>query len=177
MPELPEVETIARMLRQGLPQRGGQLLGRRILRARVGWARTVAAPSAAAFLRRIKGQRIIEIGRRGKLVRIDLDRDTLLIHLRMSGDLLLGFAKRPIGSHSRLELYFDNGLQLSFNDPRKFGRVWLVADPGDLFSALGPEPLDPSSPRSGSLGTSPALTSALFHKMLAARKRQLKPLL
>lgn len=164
MPELPEVETIAHSLIEGQGT-GVSLIGQRILRAHVGWQRTVAAPSAAAFLRRIRGQRVRTIGRRAKLVRIDLDRDTLLIHLRMSGDLLLGFAKKPIGRHSRLELYFDNGLQLSFNDPRKFGRVWLVPDPAAIFAALGPEPLEA------------ALTPSRFHAMLADRKRQLKPLL
>lgn len=160
MPELPEVETIARSLQQT----GISLVGRRVLRAHVAWKRTVAT-GAAEFQRRIVGQRVRGVGRRGKFVRIDLDKDTLLIHLRMSGDLLLGRQATPLGSHSRLQLYFDKGVQLSFQDPRKFGRAWLVGDIDEVLGALGPEPFDP------------ALTAGRFHKMLAARKRQLKPLL
>ena len=163
MPELPEVETIARSLVQG-QDTGVSLVGQRVARARVAWARSVAQPSAAAFKRRILGQRVVDVGRRGKFIRIQLERDTLLIHLRMSGDLLLGFQEKPIGSHSRLQLYFASGLQLSFNDARKFGRAWLVADPEKVL-ALGPEPFDPK------------LTPARLHLMLTTRKRQLKPLL
>jgi formamidopyrimidine-DNA glycosylase len=164
MPELPEVETIARSLVSG--QEGGEgIVGRRIARARIGWKRTLAAPSAAAFLRRIQAQQVRGVGRRGKFIQIDLSDGTLFVHLRMSGDLLLGRGAKPLGSHSRLELYFDDGLQLSFNDPRKFGRVWLVQDAQDLTSLLGPEPFDPE------------LNDARFYQMLRGKKRQLKPLL
>jgi len=163
MPELPEVETIVQSLIRGQGDKAG-LLGRRVARARVAWARTVAAPSAAAFQRRIRGQQVLSVGRRGKFIHISLDDYSLLIHLRMSGDLLLGFDPNPLGTHSRLQLYFDNGLQLSFQDPRKFGRAWLVADPAAVLGGLGPEPLGGLTPRR-------------FHAMLAARNRQLKPLL
>ena len=164
MPELPEVETIAQSLIRGQGGSGG-LLGRRVARSRVAWARTVAAPSAAGFQRRIAGQQVLTVGRRGKFIHIELDDYSLLIHLRMSGDLLLGMDHRPLGTHSRLQLYFDNGLQLSFQDPRKFGRAWLLADPAAVLGRLGPEPLER------------ALTPARFHKMMAARNRHLKPLL
>ncbi len=164
MPELPEVETIARSLISGQNGTGG-LVGHTIARARVGWKRTIASPSAQSFLRRIKDQNVNGVGRRGKFIKIDLSKDTLLIHLRMSGDLLLGNSVKPLGSHSRVQLYFEDDFQLSFNDPRKFGRVWLVADAAEVTGQLGPEPLDP------------ALTSKAFHNMLTSRNRQLKPLL
>ena len=80
MPELPEVETIARTLRP-------QLIGRTILEADVLWARTVAAPSAKKFKEQIKGQQIREVSRRGKFLNLTLSTLHLLIHLRMSGDL------------------------------------------------------------------------------------------
>jgi formamidopyrimidine-DNA glycosylase len=164
MPELPEVETVARSLVSG--QEGGPgLVGRRVLSARVGWKRSIAEPSAAAFKRRIVGQQVSGVGRRGKFIKLDLSEGTLLIHLRMSGDLLLAKSEKPLGAHSRVQLYFDDGLQLSFNDPRKFGRVWLLQDAETVLALLGPEPLDP------------ALTPVGFHHMLASRKRQLKPLL
>lgn len=188
MPELPEVETIAR----GLASGADNLIGKRVARAHVAWKRTVAKPSAAEFERRIVGQRVVAIGRRAKFVRITLDKDTLLIHLRMSGDLLVGRSEQPLGTHSRLQIWFEEdshgenavgahgsapnsaeggiqnraqALQLSFQDPRKFGRVWLVADAEEVTGSLGPEPLDAG------------LTPARFHHMLAAKKRQLKPLL
>src|SRR3990172_8136525 len=104
MPELPEVETIAR----GLASGADNLIGRRVARARVAWKRTVAKPSAAAFERRIVGQRVVAIARRAKFVRITLDKDTLLIHLRMSGDLLTGFSQEPLGTHSRLQIWFED---------------------------------------------------------------------
>ena len=161
MPELPEVETIARELASG----ADSLLGRRVARAHASWKRTVAAPSAAAFERRIVGQKVMSIGRRAKFVRITLDKDTLLIHLRMSGDLLTGYSEKPLGSHSRLQIWFEDGLQLSFPDRVKFGRVWLVANAEEVTGKLGPEPLEA------------ILTPTRFHKMLAAKRRQLKPLL
>jgi formamidopyrimidine-DNA glycosylase len=164
MPELPEVETVARSLLQGQGT-GATLLGQRVARARVDWARTIAFPSAAGFRKRVVGQSVKGVGRRGKFIRIDLDKDSLLVHLRMSGDLMLGYEAKPIGSHSRMELYFDSGLQLSFNDPRKFGRVWLVSELDQVLSELGPEPFDAK------------LTPARFHTMLTSRNRQLKPLL
>ena len=164
MPELPEVESIARSLTS---ERGDNesLLGHSISRARVAWKRTVAQPSARTFQRRILNQQVKAVGHRGKFINIRLSKDSLLIHLRMSGDLLLGRSEKPLGDHSRLQLYFEDGLQLSFNDPRKFGRVWLVADSESVLAQLGPEPFDP------------ALTPAGFHDLLRARKRQLKPLL
>ncbi len=83
----------------------------------------------------------------------------------MSGDLILGFSNKALGTHSRVRFYFDDGQQLSFNDPRKFGRIWLLADPEKLLSKLGPEPLDTS------------LSSLHFYEQLHPRRRQLKALL
>lgn len=161
MPELPEVETIARSLAKG----SESLIGRKVARAKVEWKRTIAMPSARSFAQRIKNQRVQAVGRRGKFVKIDLSEDALLVHLRMSGDLLVGRSETPLGSHSRLQIYFEDGVQLSFNDPRKFGRVWLVKDIEDVLNGIGPEPFDP------------ALTPVVFQEMLTTRKRQLKPLL
>ncbi len=164
MPELPEVETIARSLRDGGREAPG-ITGETIARADLRWKRTLAVPSAAAFRKRVTGQRIRNVGRRGKFIVIELSKDYLLIHLRMSGDLVVGRGKDALGSHPRLVLYMKDGLHLSFTDARKFGRVWLVDDLQSVFGALGPEPLDP------------ALTAKRFHAALSARRRQLKPLL
>ena len=170
MPELPEVETIARFLREGgrnsLPIFGKTLAGGRAL-----WLRTLEEPSPSRFAARLKDQKISSIGRRGKFIVIKLTNDTLLIHLRMSGDLRCEPAlddtgeKIPLQPHDRLVLEFTDHTRLAFNDPRKFGRVWLLVDPQPLLGELGPEPLDP------------ALTAGEFHNMLTSRHRMLKPLL
>jgi formamidopyrimidine-DNA glycosylase len=163
MPELPEVETIARALRP-------ELVGRTILHADLRWARTLASPSAAKFRRQIEGQVIRAVGRRAKFLNLQLEAYNLLIHLRMSGDLRLKEGKIRPEKHDRLILTLSpkgrgQPLQLVFSDPRKFGRVWLTDDLDRILGALGPEPLDE------------AFTAHWLYTNLLARRRQLKPLL
>lgn len=164
MPELPEVETIANGLRQGSVD-SPSILGRTILHADLLWERTLAEPTPEVFQHHICGQKIEAIGRRGKILHLGLSRDWLLIHLRMSGDLLVEAQTAEIPKHHRLILILDEGLRLAFNDTRKFGRVWLVKDPKTITGSLGPEPLDPS------------FTSEAFHSMLQKSRRQIKALL
>jgi len=164
MPELPEVETIRRILQDGTPD-SPPLPGKRIRRADLRWARTLAAPEPGEFQARIAGQTVAEIGRRAKYLLIRLSSDTLVIHLRMSGDLRVEPASGAAARHDRLILHFEDGDFLAFNDTRKFGRVWLLTDPASLLSPLGPEPLDAS------------LTPEIFHARLRSRRRQIKPLL
>ena len=83
----------------------------------------------------------------------------------MSGDLVVCPAGEECAAHVRLRLELDGDWHLDFNNPRKFGRVWLLEDPASLFDRLGPEPLDP------------ALTADAFYQRLHSRKRQIKPLL
>lgn len=163
MPELPEVETIARFLRSG--EQALPLPGRRIVQFSTTWPRHVERPSISSFRRRIKGRTIQTVERRAKYLLFPLDDGMLLIHLRMSGDLYM----RPPGSeedpyvHSRFHL--DNGWQLRFSDARKFGRIYWTRDPQEVLGDLGPEPLEDE------------FTVALLLESLHARKRQLKPLL
>ena len=164
MPELPEVETIAHTLREGARDTPG-IVGRIVEKAVVNWAGIVEKPSSRSFKKRIIGQKIVGISRRGKFIRFDLSKDTMLVHLRMSGDLRVGDIEEKLGNHVRLALHLDKGLQLAFNNPRKFGRIWLLADPENALRKLGPEPFDPE------------LTPDLFYQMLNLRKRLLKPLL
>ena len=171
MPELPEVETIARTLRP-------DLVGRTILSAEVRWARTLATPSARKFKQEVTGQKILEVGRRAKFLKLQLSDFTLLIHLRMSGDLVIKEADAAPEKHDRLRLLLsalrtarkraaeDGGSSvLVFNDTRKFGRVWLTANPEDVLGGLGPEPLGDE------------FTPQWLYENLQARRRQLKPLL
>jgi formamidopyrimidine-DNA glycosylase len=168
MPELPEVETIVRSLSQG--GRGGpSILGYKIEASFLYWQRTLAEPDEISFMERIQGQTIEDIGRRAKYIVFKLSHDTLIIHLRMSGDLRVEAGwennKNKLLPHDRLVLSLSNHLALVFNDPRKFGKVWLTSNPERILSNLGPEPLGNE------------LTSGHFYEMLQHRHRQLKPLL
>ncbi len=164
MPELPEVETIARFLRLGGREQPA-LLTRRILGANLLWERTLVEPLPSEFSSRLAGQVIMDIGRRGKFLYFQLTRDWLLYHLRMSGDLWVRPSGAPIATHDRLVLELDGNLQLAFNDARKFGRVWLVDEVDRVVGDLGPEPLDES------------LSVADLFARLHITRRQLKPLL
>jgi len=164
VPELPEVETIARALRQG--GRGGPaLVGRRIRGARLLWPRTLATPSPRLFRARIRGQEIREVSRRGKFLRLHLTRELLIFHLRMTGDLVVLAPGEPLPPFCRMVLICEDGTRLAFDDARKFGRAWLVADDSELFSSLGPEPLEPG------------FRAEHLYRGLQERRRQLKPLL
>ncbi|MDP2977064.1 MAG: DNA-formamidopyrimidine glycosylase [Anaerolineales bacterium] len=158
MPELPEVETIVRTLRPAL-------VGKTILSADLRWPRSLAAPSPAAFVKRVRGQRIESLSRRAKFINIQLSMFNLLIHLRMSGDLLLVNSDYQPAKHDRLHLRLSDDTTLVFSDPRKFGRLWLTADPDEVLGKLGPEVLDVS------------FTPQMFYERLHIRRRQLKPLL
>ncbi|HHS96288.1 MAG TPA: bifunctional DNA-formamidopyrimidine glycosylase/DNA-(apurinic or apyrimidinic site) lyase [Chloroflexi bacterium] len=158
MPELPEVETVVRGLKG--------LVGRRITDVEVRWERTVAAPDVAAFGQRLRGRRVEEVGRRGKWVVIRLDGGLfLLIHLRMSGRLVVGGGTPADDRHLRVAFALDDGSRLFFYDPRKFGRMVLVEDPGEVLGGLGPEPLDEG------------FTVERLRERLARRRGRLKPLL
>ncbi len=158
MPELPEVETIVRNLHPAL-------LGKNILSSELLWERTLVSPSPAIFQKRMRGQQIQGIFRRAKFIHIKLSTSNLIIHLRMSGDLLVILGGYQPAIHDRLIVKMDHDTTLVFSDPRKFGRVWLVDDPTEIFRNLGPEPL------------SDEFTPAWLHDALQAQHRQLKPLL
>lgn len=158
MPELPEVETIARKLRP-------ELVGKSIIKASLLWARTLATPNPAQFKKQIKGQEIKAVGRRAKYLHIRLSDYYLFIHLRMSGDLLLKDNLGKHEKHDRLILSLTGNKVLVFNDTRKFGRVWLVRNPDEVVGGLGPEPL------------SAEFTATALYNGLQSRRRRLKPLL
>jgi len=164
VPELPEVETIARNLRRGTAG-APSLIGQTILNARLLWPRTLAEPDTETFQALLPGQSVQDVGRRAKFLTLTLSESKLVIHLRMSGDLRVEPSEIPLEKHDRMVLDFASGWRLSFNDTRKFGRVWLVNDTQILFAPLGPEPDDP------------ALTPDNFHEMMHQRKRAVKPLL
>ncbi len=168
MPELPEVETIARALRQG-GRGAAPVLGARIIAVQVLWPRSVAAPSPEGLAAQATQATIAEVSRRGKFLDLHLRRNEkpvhLVVHLRMSGDLLVLPPEVAAPPHTRVVFSLHDGRRLVFNDPRKFGRLWLLADPHLLFAPLGPEPFDDG------------LTPARFYQRLQRHRRRIKPLL
>jgi formamidopyrimidine-DNA glycosylase len=135
MPELPEVETIKRDL-------GPLLVGRTVTGVTVGWEGCVDRPSVRGFCDQVAGRRVEDVGRRGKFLVLSLSGGrTLLVHLRMTGSLLIRDPADPWETHARLAFRLDDGKELRFVNVRKFGRIYLVEDPAEVVGDLGPEPL------------------------------------
>src|SRR5579864_1037894 len=138
MPELPEVEYVARQLR-------ATLLGRRIEGVEVLWPRTVEGAEPEELARRVAGRTVRGVSRRGKYLLLELDEGlSLAVHRRMSGNLIFA----PQGAEEpyvRVRFALDDGRDLLYTDPRKFGRVTLLESGAQTASmaALGPEPLAP----------------------------------
>ena len=162
MPELPEVETVRRTLETALA-------GRRIAEVtRITWERTIAEPAPELFRELLRDRLVTGVERRAKYLVIKLDRDeALVVHLRMTGQLMLQAPADEPDNHTHIVLRLDDGDQLFFRDTRKFGRIWLLDAAGleVLHARLGPEPLDE------------ALTTEEFRTLLRRRKGRLKPLL
>jgi formamidopyrimidine-DNA glycosylase len=141
VPELPEVETIVADLRP-------HLVGRTIVRAELAFPTIVRHPEPEEFVDAIVGLRIEAVGRRGKYILIHLAGDLLLVvHLGMTGQLRLVDEVTPLANHTHAVLFLDDGRQLRYRDPRRFGRL-LLGTEADLLDArkmprLGPEPIDP----------------------------------
>ncbi len=175
MPELPEVETLVRRLRE-------PVIGRTIEDVTVYWKRTIARPAPKEFARLLRGCIVQAIDRRAKYLVLELikhpaqraggaqskDASTplfLLIHLKMSGKLSLVRKEAPIEKHDRVVFALDNGQQLRFNDVRKFGKMWAVFDPEEVTGAIGPEPL------------AAAFNLPKFRALVQSRSGVIKPLL
>jgi formamidopyrimidine-DNA glycosylase len=170
MPELPEVETLVRRLRE-------PVIGRTIEAVTIYWKRTVARPAPKETARLLRGYTVQAIDRRAKYLVFTLATHPLtarrahastsrrsahalsdaehrgragrhasppiflLIHLKMSGKLSVVSSSAPLEKHDRVVFHLDNGQQLRFNDVRKFGKIWVVIDPEEVTGSIGPEPL------------------------------------
>ncbi len=164
MPELPEVETV----RRGLEQFA---VGRHVDRVEVGRERTVRRTSKRAVIDGLTETTITAARRRGKYLLLPLDSgDEVMIHLRMSGQVLIASrgAERP--PHTHVVMHLDDGNELWFVDPRTFGEV-VVFDPTNVavelpeLDRLGPDPIGEG------------LTLPQLRSLLRSRRRLLKPLL
>jgi len=168
MPELPEVETLASDLNRllaGTPSRFSGT-GALVSSVEVGWARSVAMPSAEALAEGLCGRRILDVSRRGKFLQLSLSGPTyLLVHLRMSGHLAVLPQCAPPDPYERVALCLADGRRLVFSDPRKFGRLYWLDNPDLVLGKLGPDPLADD------------LTLEAFAGLLHGRRGALKPLL
>lgn len=138
MPELPEVETIRRGI---APWLEGQRIARMELReARLRFGVDPALPE------RLAGRRVIRVGRRSKYLLLALEgRETLLVHLGMSGRLHVLPEWLPPGKHDHYDLHTEAGALLRYHDPRRFGCLLLLDEAPESsrwLRDLGPEPLE-----------------------------------
>jgi formamidopyrimidine-DNA glycosylase len=129
MPELPEVETVVRSLAPYLP-------GQTIVSAEF-HSRFVTPGNRAALARAVSGREIRAVRRHGKFIVIELDRGVLVIHLGMTGKLLVD---GPLTRHSYAVFHLDRGTFV-YDDPRQFGRIEYSATLPARVAALGPDPL------------------------------------
>jgi formamidopyrimidine-DNA glycosylase len=164
MPELPEVETV----RRGLEH---HLVGRRITRVEVGRERVVRRTSREALIDGLTNTTITGVGRRGKYLLLPLDSgEAMMIHLRMSGQVLLavGGSLRP--AHTHVVMYLDNGTEVWFVDPRTFGEIVVYA----------PDRVAIELPSVALLGVDPIaepFDRTLLATIIRSSNRALKPLL
>ena len=170
MPELPEVETIARELRP-------LLLGARITGFWTDWPRAIKHPDPEAFAAGVDGRTVDAVGRRAKWLVLELSGGQVMaVQVKMTGQVFVLLAGTPRDRHVHVVFALEDGRELLIRDVRKFARIALYrrdeaskalgADgETDPFDELGPEPLDPG------------FTLARFRALLRGRRARLKPLL
>ena len=135
MPELPEVETS----RRGIEP---HILDTRVARVVIR-NRSLRWPVSKAVDRNLTGSRITSVTRRAKYLLINTDTGSAILHLGMSGRVLIVDRDTPAGIHDHVDIDFDSGRTLRFRDPRRFGSLHWSRAPlkHKLLKSLGPEPL------------------------------------
>jgi formamidopyrimidine-DNA glycosylase len=173
MPELPEVETVRLDL-------DGSIVGRTITSVVLGRLRSVRRyADPATFVDELLGARISSTGRLGKYLFLNLsgaavDDSVLVVHLRMSGQLLLpaGGPQADIAKHTHVRIGFDDGNELRFVDPRTFGEMYVTTADIPELSHLGPDAWTQLSSgkelRARMKGRSIALKAALLDQTVTA---------
>jgi formamidopyrimidine-DNA glycosylase len=163
MPELPEVETVARGMRAALP-------GRRILAVRLGKTDFIDDPAAMEL--HLPGTTVLQIRRLGKNLLVDLRSNdaqqsslSLLIHLGMTGQIAIISPDAPVPKHTHVFLSLDDGRELRYTDVRRFGRMAILSatEQERVLGGLGLEPLE--------------ISETEFRARLQSRNSQIKALL
>ncbi|HEY9078717.1 bifunctional DNA-formamidopyrimidine glycosylase/DNA-(apurinic or apyrimidinic site) lyase [Magnetovibrio sp.] len=162
MPELPEVETVRRGL---APVMEGAVFARVQLRRA-----DLRIPFPKDFIQRLEGASIVTVGRRSKYLLIQTQKDTLIWHLGMSGQVRIyapGDTVAPVGKHDHVQFDLNTGAHIVFTDPRRFGLMDLCATDAladhRLIRSIGPEPL-------GNAFSGPVLAQALKGKRVAIKQ-------
>jgi len=140
MPELPEVETVKEVLKE-------QILGNRIADVKIHYESMIKTSDAKRFRQLLIGQKVVDIGRRGKYLIFELEDYHLLSHLRMEGKFFYGEEVDIKDKHVHAEFLLSDGQRLRYEDVRKFGTFHLYEKSMDLeltpsFKVLGVEPFD-----------------------------------
>jgi formamidopyrimidine-DNA glycosylase len=162
MPEMPEVETIARKLRK-------TVAGKKIARVSLSGL-PLRRPVSGDFAVKLRGRTIRRVLRRGKYLVIELEpRIFWLIHLGMSGRLLYHSRDFRGGKHTHAAVHFTDASVLEYRDPRRFGllSVHEVSQPGHIpeIRSIGMDPLKPG------------FNDGWLHTMLQNSRRELKAFL
>jgi formamidopyrimidine-DNA glycosylase len=159
VPELPEVETTVNDLKP-------LVINKIIIRTEIFKSDSIAEPSAEEFREGLQGSKITGLSRRGKHIVFRLDNGKfLVVHLRMTGALIIKPEGEEPDKFVRVIIYLDNRTAIHFRDVRRFGRMWLVEDINKIVGKLGPEPL----------GTD--FSPKVLARILASRKTPIKALL
>ena len=142
MPELPEVESVRKVLEE-------MVVGETIDKGEVRWARIIESPEQHEFAKRLMGQTIETVRRRGKFLLFYFTNDVLISHLRMEGKYQIVEPEKDgrlprRDKHMHILVHLKSGRKLIYHDVRKFGRMSLV-EKGTEFThkslmKLGPEP-------------------------------------
>lgn len=140
MPELPEIETIKSVIEP-------QIKGLTIEKITVNRPEVIAQPSSDKFCKAITGQTISSMARRGKFLIIHLKNESqIILHLRMTGCLLVTPPDYPVEKHTHIIMQLNNETELRFSDTRRFGRFWLIQNgEEDTYSGIGKLGLEPLS--------------------------------
>ena len=160
MPELPEVETVARDLRSAL-------VGHRIEAVRLARDDVLRTPAPAVFSQVLAGQSVTSVDRRGKFILLGMDGgDDLMVHLGMTGHLLVCEADVPEARHTHMRAKLDDGRELRFDDSRRFGRIAYGSRASlEASRALPPLGIEPLSDE---------FTEHELHRLLHGSTRTLK---
>lgn len=160
MPELPEIETIKNVIEP-------QLKGLTIKNITVSRPEVIAKPDSDEFCKAVTGQVISSMARRGKFLVIHLqNKSRIVLHLRMTGCLLVTPPEYPMEKHTHIVMQFNNNTELRFSDTRRFGRFWLInSGEEDTYSGIGKLGLEPFNKE---------LTAEYLESRFGKRKRTIK---
>lgn len=160
MPELPEVETVVRLLRT-------LVIDKQVASVEIHWNNIIANPEIGEFRKAIVNQTITGVARRGKYIIFNLSDGNLVSHLRMEGKYYVYDEPTEKSKHTHVIFSFTDGSEMHYHDTRKFGKMYLYKqdEPLKILEAIGYEPWDT------------ALTGKALHTLASRRSISIKAFL